>query len=258
MKNSGHLVALSAGNKESFQSHLNFNFVVHSLLCSSTEFTPGKADATFDQMPPTNTWGVTFGLVPFPGQMAEYLVNVLAKEDNTEFYVGKTQYTLSNAGKSMTIPVDIARYVVISSNKPLLIGQLAKVEADNQADYPSSLLVTPYEQFKSSYNFVYPYIDDSTSGITFTRYILLVSGSSSTDSVLLDSESLGGSWQSMESNSLALSGIQQQLDYRRHTLTSSTSNVIGLMVYGNSSGGCGYAFTPDMCLDDLSQVSHVQ
>ena len=218
----------------------------------------GKDDATFDQMPPTNTWGVTFGLVPFPGQMDSYLVMVMAKEDNTDFYVGETQYIIVSAGSMRSIEVDITQYLVISSNKPLLVGQLAKVEADNQVDYPSSLLVPPYEQFKSLYNFVHPYIDNSTSEITFTRYALLVSDTNRKDSILLNNKALAGSWQAMESNSLALSGIQQQLSYRHHTLTSSTSNVFGLMVYGTSSEGCGYAFTPDMCLDDISQVSHLQ
>ena len=141
------------------------------------------ADHMMIQLPPTTTWGTTFGVQMFPERTDGYVLTIVAAQDTTTFTLsGQGTIFLHNAGDFYSI--DINRYAgIVSSDKPILVVQYSKSSQPGYHGDASMLLIPPTEQFATDYTFATPMQDDSS----WTHHIMLVSEQSTASGIVLSS-----------------------------------------------------------------------
>lgn len=123
--------------------------------------TGGSTDPLFQQCYPVNTWGKSFGMVPFVSSSSIFQYRVLASEDNTKVTIDGTTITL-NAGQFYpSFPagnnpqqVAMSKPFIITADKPVTAAQYMVssnltgypiVNGQAQGD-PEMVIVNPIEQ----------------------------------------------------------------------------------------------------------------
>ncbi|RFZ92847.1 PKD domain-containing protein [Mucilaginibacter conchicola] len=124
----------------------------------------GTVDPLFQQTLPPESWGYTYGFVPFstaspnfanPVRTAGQRVTVIAKEDNTVLRIGGTIITTLNAGGVYTTYRPLKEAALIQASKPVEVAQFAFSQdcsmdprmADEDRSYsdPDMVILNPAE-----------------------------------------------------------------------------------------------------------------
>jgi gliding motility-associated-like protein len=117
-----------------------------------------STDPLFQQCYPVNTWGKSFGIVPFVTASSPFQYRVMASEDNTKVLIDGVQVVL-NAGEFYpnTIPqqqIAITKPFIITADKPICAAQYMissnlngypQVAGQAQGD-PEMVILNPIEQ----------------------------------------------------------------------------------------------------------------
>ncbi len=119
------------------------------------------------QMPPLETWGKRYFVLPFPGAAtpaADDLFRVLAKDDNTVVTLDDGAPQLLNEGEMIELPLTAP--VEITSSKSVLVGAYkssVRGAADDPAGQfsdPAFVIVNPVEQYLEEMTFAPPFPGD--------------------------------------------------------------------------------------------------
>ncbi|XP_065905366.1 IgGFc-binding protein-like isoform X2 [Dysidea avara] len=116
----------------------------------------GFCDQIVEQIPPTTKWGRVYYTAPLTTRMS-YTIKVVAANDSTnvDIYCNdvKESHTLNEAG-SVTKTASSSEYCAISSDKPILVAQLAHgFQDDGTSGDPMMTLVPATNQFDSKFQF---------------------------------------------------------------------------------------------------------
>lgn len=108
-------------------------------------------DHLIEMLPPVESLGQRYIIVPFAGQIIEDLIRVVAVDGLTSITVttpsGQTFHTLLGTGKFIELPV--AQVTTVESNKPVLVSHYSQSSyADGQSVFdPTMIISSPTEQF---------------------------------------------------------------------------------------------------------------
>jgi gliding motility-associated-like protein len=142
-------------------------FAVFAGVTATVISTPGclatSLQHLWEQQYPISTWGMRYALTPYTNNQnirnRGYIYRIVASQDNTRvtlnngatpqtFILNRGQIYTSRTGTSDGI--DIARGVLIESDKPIAVAQITLSQACNgsapQAGDPSLLMLTPLNQ----------------------------------------------------------------------------------------------------------------
>lgn len=103
-------------------------------------------DHVIEEMPPTSTWGTSFGTVPLKTRTGGDTVRVLASEDGTQVSVNGSVVATLNRGEIHQQLID--GVATITADKPILVAQYSNgTDFDNVTSDPFEMLISPLEQF---------------------------------------------------------------------------------------------------------------
>ena len=205
------------------------------------------------QIPPTVTWGKRFLLSPFHNKSSGQYYKIVSSENNTQINqtcnsnIGTT-HSLTTRGKSISIFGNSSTYCYISSNKPILVAQLAVGSIQDSVGDPIMLLVQPIEQY--SMNFYFNVL--STKSFE-NSYINVVATPSS--NVIIDGKIANISWQNIySSDKSAIIGYGCNLIVSEGVHSVDIVNGTGsVMLYGfNASPQRGYGFPTSVRLAPIN------
>ncbi len=126
-------------------------FGAHS--CATIPTTCLYCDYICEMLPPINTWGKKFGIVPLSLRTNGDQWRFLASEDNTSITInGVVLGPILDAGEFIELNLDSTG--IVESTKPILVAQYARGSAcsTNPGD-PDMMLMPPLEQFLTDYTF---------------------------------------------------------------------------------------------------------
>jgi hypothetical protein len=125
-------------------------------ICAQVPQNVNFCDQLLEEEAPANTWGRQFLVGKLQGKDS-YIVRVVANEDDTKIFIDRKFVTTLAAGAFYEAR-NLTGNVLIKSDRPVLVGQFAtSAEADSvKVGDPFLMLITPTEQFLSSYRFVTP------------------------------------------------------------------------------------------------------
>ncbi len=244
-------------------------------ICAQVPANVNFCDQLLEEEAPINTWGKQFFVSKLLGK-DWYVVRVVANEDDTKIFINEKFIKSLNAGEFYEAQ-HLRDNVMVKSDKPILVGEFA---TSSDADLvkigdPFLMLVTPTEQFLSSYRFVTPvgqapikyntgtlrkkindsivstpnsvfhyadsYLDEikkeDSSGSGWHHYINVIVPISALNSLRLDSNGIS-------SDKFTPIGItryaigQMEISYGSHTLRCDRP--FGLYSYGFGIGGDNY------------------
>ena len=113
------------------------------------------ADHLIEQLPPIDTWGKHFVMVPLATRTRGDTFRVLAQADNTEVRINGTLVTTLAAAKFYETILTAAS--AIDTSQPALVAQYANGQSfDDVPSDPFMMLVPPIEQFQSDYTLSTP------------------------------------------------------------------------------------------------------
>ena len=128
---------------------LNSQCTPFAVFSGSTKSTVGSrtyAGHMFKQLFPIDRWGKSHALLPFDSDENEFLVKVLAAEDNTRLTINGAQNQVIDAGGYMSL--NLSRPTQIQSDKPVQVAQFfSGMSSSNDLVDPFMLLTLPNELF---------------------------------------------------------------------------------------------------------------
>ena len=206
---------------------------VPSLSRSPTGGRIGWCDHLVEMIPPLNTWGQSFAVIPLASRLKGSVVRILASENGTrvKFGEGASDTATLNQGEFFeTVLTDFAEIVTTG---PVLVTQYSPGQGfDNVETDPFMMLIPPNEQFLQSYTFAAPETGFNENFVNIAVPTIAV------DSLLLDGVTIDASLFTLIGGS-GLSGAQIPITAGSHTLTASQP--FGIYVYGfNSFESYGY------------------
>lgn len=125
-----------------------------SLAIGNGTLMGGSYDPLYQQLYPVNTWGKTFGIIPFANNPKGYHFRVIASEDGTDIDLGSGPIITLNAGEYYPAPtanpVPVVTPRVITASKPVsCIQYMMSSEAAgalNSVGDPDMVVLNPVEQ----------------------------------------------------------------------------------------------------------------
>lgn len=161
-------------------------------------------DHLFEQVPPTNQWGYSFQLIPFPSGIIRFttynVFRIIASEDSTIVFANGL--VLDTLMKGELLQGSFYNPLRITSNKPVLV---AIIKASSQSDRysvgtgdPLLLYVPPHDQYLKSYvvsNIQAIGTNARPDDITYTeQYISIVTHKSGLQTLRLDGAPIDSVW----------------------------------------------------------------
>lgn len=184
-----------------------------------------------EQMPPITSWGEMF-IVGKLFNRSKYTVRVLAHQDNTQIYLNSELVGTLNAGEVYENS-ELTGNTSISSSRPVLVAQYSQGFLNN--DYigdPMMLLVTPTEQFMSSYRFATPKSGD------WYHYVNVTIPTAAVSSIRIDGKPLDANVEFQQVANSMYSIAQLNVSYGTHTISADQS--FGMYSYGFGYGTQAY------------------
>ena len=215
----------------------------------STNVGSGNRDHIVEQMTPLHAAGITFGVVPFPGESNGYRIRVMSVQDDTTVIIDGSMRTLGTAGQYTDLQSD--QSVAITADKPVVVAQFSESQAAGKVGAPSMTLVPPMEQYMNSYTFSLP----TPNNIYNSSYILLVIAADEQNQLIMDGDYVGGQRLTIAGSTPSLVGITAGVSGGHHQIYHQNSEVkFGLFLHGTARGTCAFSLVAGMCLKDLTQV----
>jgi hypothetical protein len=140
-------------------------------------------DYVVEQIPATATWGMNYLVVPLSTRKNGDTVRVLARDAGTTVTIdGSLVTTLGAAQVYQTLLADTSNHTIVTS-KPSLVAQYSNSTSyDNVLSDPMMMLISPTEQFQTSYSVATP-----TNALeTYTNYINVVAKASDINACKVD------------------------------------------------------------------------
>ncbi|KAI8498801.1 hypothetical protein Bbelb_232540, partial [Branchiostoma belcheri] len=164
--NAGDTLTVTLNRMESLQMQAQFGDLTGSKITSDKPvavFSGNKFKVAFDvsgnggqvveMVPPVDTWGQEFVVIPLNDSIGESKIRVLSARDDTKVSVtGESAQTL-DAGEYWTLDVPSDQYISVSATAPVLVVQY---RIKNLNDVPSDsfmMVIPPVSQFVTEYSF---------------------------------------------------------------------------------------------------------
>jgi len=193
--------------------------------CVNIPSNVGYCDHIVEQLPPTETWGVSFLTVPLATRTAGDVFRVLARDDGTEVRIdGVLVATLASEEFYET---DLASntFHEIDTSGPALVMQYSKgTFADNVTSDPFMMMIPPTQQFLRGYTVTTP----AATPVTFTNYVNVVVRTAETSSCTIDGGSFTAAFTAIGTS--GFSGAREPVAIGSHTLTCPSQ--FGAYAYG--------------------------
>lgn len=129
-------------------------------------------DHLVEQLPPVNSWGKKFHMVPIPDRTTGDILRIVAAADNTfvtvYFTTGSDLEFSMMKGEFQQLDVGSDQYITIVSTLPILCVQIVKSQASSSSPEladPAMILLLSEEQYSSDYRFALP------SGVASADYL---------------------------------------------------------------------------------------
>jgi hypothetical protein len=199
-----------------------------------------------EQMPPTSAWGKAFYTEPLATRLKGDTFRFLASVDDTTVSVNGTVVATLNRGKVYQTILSTASE--ITASQPILVAQYSNgTTYDNVSSDPFMMLVSPYEQYLTSYTVTTP-----ASGFT-PNFVNVIAPAAGVASLTLDGTAINASL-FKQIGSSGYSGAQVPLAIGSHSLAGSVP--FGIIVYGYASAD-GYGYIGGFSLSPVASVSSV-
>ena len=131
-------------------THIRSNKPVSMSSGASCTLVPSlvyRCDHLIEMIPPVNTWGKRFTLLPFVNRTSGFVFRVIAARQQTEINVAGTNTWLMQMGEFREYDQVSPFPVSVSASRPVLVVQYAKgFESDMMGD-PFMVLIPPVEQY---------------------------------------------------------------------------------------------------------------
>ncbi|PKQ17603.1 MAG: hypothetical protein CVT68_07665, partial [Actinobacteria bacterium HGW-Actinobacteria-8] len=212
----------------------------------------GACDTMTQQMFPTDSWGVSFIAPRFPGATRATYIRVLADQDGTEVTVNGSVVAMIDAGEFWEGTVERSgdgnNAALIEASKPVEVGAFMQADSygtTSETGDPAFLLLSPYEQYLSSYIVGTPGTGFNFNGIT------VVIPTSATGSFLLNGAGVASSeWAAVAGS--AYSTAQFEVSPGTYRVTADAP--FGVFVYGANSAN-SYAYAGGTALSKVASVA---
>ncbi|RYE22718.1 MAG: PKD domain-containing protein [Sphingobacteriales bacterium] len=217
-----------------------------TILCGSS------ADPLYQQLYTTNSWGKTFGIVPFLNRA--YTIRVLAKEINTQVQFNGSVVTLANEGDFFDFPI-LSMPGMLNADKPVSVAQYSLTSACSGAGGgamlgdPEMVLLNPYEfSIKGITMF-----SSDLQAIT-EKYINVFIKTTATSTFKLNGNAITG-WRPMPDDA-SYSYVQINVSAASLTLTASQSFNAIAYGYGNVES-YAYSAGTSLAANQFASVQNV-
>ena len=232
---------ITADNKIAvFSGNIQTDIVISGMTTSN--------DHIVAQIPSTNSYGTSFGIVPIPNRSSNDVIKVVAKEADTQVTItGHSVFTLLRPGGSEARAISSSLPVYVISTKPILVAQFVESGETNDFGAPSVVIVPPVEQFRNYYVFAV------STAMSFQNYLLLVIDYQQVTGIDVDGTIIpSAGWRNIPNTDLAVNSILLRNGVRHYVRHANRNIRFGAYVYGSSAGRCSYAYSAGSCSDDLS------
>ena len=203
------------------------------------------------QVPPTTSYGTSFGIVPIPDRSSNDVIKVVAREPNTRVTItGITDFDLLRAGDFAIRVISSVQPIYITSTKPILVAQFVGSGESNDQGAPSVVIVPPVEQYRNYY------VLGVANDLSFENYLLLVVDYRQVVGIEVDGTLVPPTgWTNIPNSDLAVKSILLQSGGIRHYVRQANRDArFGAYIYGTSAGRCSYAYSAGSCGDDIYRV----
>lgn len=181
-------------------------------------------DYVVEQIPATGTWGEDFLTVPLASRSGGDTFRVIARDAGTKVTIDGTLVTTLGKAQIYQTLLNSTSNHSINTSGPALVAQYANSSSfDNTTGDPFMMLISPTEQFQTSYTVSTP----STDPEAFTNYINVVALTSSESACRVDGTAISTFH---PIGSASYSGAQIPVGIGTHNL--SCPNAFGVYSYG--------------------------
>lgn len=201
---------------------------------------------TLSQMiPPASILGQNFIIPELQGRHS-YYYKIIASYPNTRVTVGDKTTILQSEGSFQMFESVDGRSISISSDKPVLVVQIAKTMQSHYDTASGTMIVTPaVEQFKSEYTVIVPDPPKRNHQTNYKSYISIITELDQVDNIDIDGSKYdvyNSNLQTVHLNGKSYSVITLQMDKPGlHKVTSVSRYPFGLVMYGfDFAQGYGY------------------
>ncbi|XP_035696734.1 uncharacterized protein LOC118430131 [Branchiostoma floridae] len=188
-------------------------------------------DHLVEMIPPVETWGTEFALVPLVGREAGDIFRVLASQDNTQVNLTGHASVILHAGEFWEFDVPSDQYKYLTASKPALVAQYSKsMTTDNSLIDPFMMIVPSLSQFAARYTFVAAEIPSESPG---TQHVNIIIKASHRDDLRMDGMPLSSdtAWAGIPGTNLSAARIT--VTSGAHMLNHASPLVtFGITVYG--------------------------
>ena len=198
-------------------------------------------DRVMAQMPPVNTYGNTFIVMPLnSADTLNYVKFVASNDDTTVVLSSQNDVILIEAGD--TGIVEITSPTFIEASNPVL-AMLFVEYLDLGA---SSAVLTPVTQYQYGYQFI------TVSDSRYTSYLTVTVDDRYRDTIRVDGDSISSNtWQSASSSDYVVAVIELDGSAQHYVYSESEAAQFGAIVH-SVSNECGLVYSPGMCLNVVS------
>lgn len=125
--------------------------VFSGVICTYVPPNVPACDHLFEQIPPINTLGYKYGIIPLKTRKGD-TYKILAVKNNTNLYFDKSKEVTINKGKY--IEKIIKDPTIVESNEPIMIAQLSNGQNyDSTNSDPFMIILSPMEQTRNNITF---------------------------------------------------------------------------------------------------------
>ncbi|ELT95026.1 hypothetical protein CAPTEDRAFT_228880 [Capitella teleta] len=213
-------------------------------------------DHIIEQMPPSNTWGKSYNIVPLPlaNRGDEVKIGVVNPYTTINYSQDPIKLSQSFAGNYVNKDISDGQYVHFTGNDTLFVAQFPKNTITGSRTYPAMINIPPEEQYLSYYRFMVP--EQSVSSLT--NYVIVAAPEGSISGLRLDSaQPSKNGWSKIPDSNPPMVGKAISVGDGLHEIYHIDASVNFMaLVYGYSDAGtCSYGYPAGMCLQDVSLVS---
>ena len=189
-----------------------------------------------EQVPPVARLGRHFATVPFATRKQGDIFRAIASHDKTDIIVnGHLERSNLQTGEFYEFHASSTTFMSIESTQPILLMQFSIGNtADSTLSDPSMLMISPIEQYRSSY-LVRTAPDDL---VLFSSYLAIIVTDSEKDGLRLDNKPLSSSVLWNKIPGLTLVGANLPISDGTHTVHHVNKSTFGLSVYGFAYHDC--------------------
>ena len=219
--------------------------VMGAVRCANMQTGTGSCDYMCEMLPPTNTFGRKFAVVPINTKTNVDTWRFLASENNTIIKINGISQTPIN--RSQFLEKILLTQSFIESDKPILVAQYANGSAhiENHGN-PFMMLIPSLEQFLVRYNLT------TVSGFE-NNYINIVASNAVVGLLTLDGDAVVAS-KYMSIGTSGFSSAQIKVSEGSHTLDAKLA--FGAFQYGFNSDD-SYGFPGGQSFSKVAAVSSV-